>query len=64
MGSFCVVVSGPSRDHHLCMGEIAEHGLVEKLVGDTPVETFHETILHGFARGDVMSFDPMHGCKG
>ena len=35
----------------------AEQVFVEALVTQSTVERFHEAILHGFARGDVVPFD-------
>ena len=52
-----VEVGGPGPDHGAGMGHIAEHGLVQEFVAHAPVEAFHEAVLHGLTRRDVMPFD-------
>ena len=61
MRALVVVIVHPGRDEIAGMGEVMEHGLVEKLVPHATVETFHETVLHGLSRRDVMPFDPVLG---
>ena len=53
MGSFGVVVSDPGADQFAGMGQVAEQGLVKKLVAQPAVEAFDESILHRFARRDA-----------
>jgi len=42
MGSFGVVVSDPGADQFAGMGQVAEQGLVKKLVAQPAVEAFHK----------------------
>lgn len=63
MGPLLVVVCRPGQNRGLCMGHVAEHGLVEKLVSHPPVEAFDERVLHRLFGGDVVPFDPALGGK-
>lgn len=44
-----VEVGDPDPDHGAGMGHVAEHGLVQELVANAPVETSDEAVLHGLA---------------
>lgn len=59
MWALRVVIIYPGGDQIAGVGEVAKRGLVEKFVPHSTVETFHETILHGLSRRDVMPFDPV-----
>ncbi len=39
------------------MGQVAEQGLVQKLVAQPAVEAFHKAVLHRLSGGDVVPFD-------
>ena len=64
MGPLLVVIGRPGPDGGAGMGHVAEHCLVQKLVTHAAIEAFHEAVLHRFAGGDVMPFDPALGGKG
>ena len=57
MGSFGVVVSDPGADQFAGMGQVAEQGLVQKLVAQPAVEAFHKAVLHRLSGGDVVPLD-------
>lgn len=52
-----IVVVAPSRDQIPGVAQVGEQMLVEALVAQTAVEAFHEAVLHGFARRDVVPLD-------
>ena len=49
-----IVVNAPCRDHAAGMAQRREQVFVQALLTHPPVEAFHQTVLHGFARGDVV----------
>lgn len=64
MGSLVVVIRGPFPDRRAGVGQVSEHGLVQKLIAHPAVEALHEPVLHRFAWGDVMPLDVALGRKG
>ena len=54
VGPFGVIVGDPGSDQVAGMGDVAEQGLVQKLVPHPAVEAFDEPVLHRLARRNVM----------
>jgi hypothetical protein len=52
-----VVIVLPGADLFPDLTERREQGLVQQLISEPAVEAFHEAVLHGLARRDVMSFN-------
>lgn len=61
MGAFGIVISYPARNSRPSMGQAMEQRFIQKLIPHPAIKTFHETILHGLAGGDVMPLDQMIG---
>src|SRR4051812_43249941 len=57
MGSVQIIVVPPVVDDLAGMAVAGEQVLVEAFVSEPPIEAFHEAVLHGFPRRDVMPFD-------
>ncbi len=57
MRSAGVVVNPPFFDDLARLFEIGEQALVKALVTQAPIEALDKTILHWFARRDVVPFD-------
>lgn len=52
-----IVILAPSRDQVSGMAQIGEQLLVQALVTQSAIGTFHEAVLHRLARGNVVQLD-------
>ncbi len=57
MWALVIVVGAPCRNHAAGMAQRREQVFVQALFAHPSVEAFHQTVLHGFARCDVMPAD-------